>query len=161
MLPRSTLEIGLDQVAGGKRNTSLWAIVLCSFWTIHLLNFRSSKATIDKVAVWVRLPSIFLEYYDREALSFIGDRIGATIKVDINTSNQLRGHYARLCVLVDLTKQLMSGFSVDEEDYYIEYEGLHLLCSNCGYYGHRHEMCPQKLVQGHMEEKSVQAKDNP
>lgn len=75
--------------------------------------FNLASATIDKVAVWVHLPSIFLEYYDREALKLIGDRIGEIVKVAINTSSQLRGHYARLCVLVNLTKQLMIGFSVD------------------------------------------------
>ncbi|XP_028770079.1 uncharacterized protein LOC114727545 [Neltuma alba] len=99
--------------------------------------FQSNRASIDKVAVWVRLPRIFLEYYDKEALTMIGNRIGETIKIDMNTSCQLRGHYAQICVLVDLTKQLMSGFSVDGENYYLEYEGLHLLCTNCGVYGHR------------------------
>ncbi|KAK4269198.1 hypothetical protein QN277_022386 [Acacia crassicarpa] len=123
--------------------------------------FNSATAKVDKVAVWVRLPRIFLEYYDKEALAFIGDRIGETVKVDINTSCQLRGHYARLCVLVDLTKQLMSGFSVDGEDYFVEYEGLHMLCSNCGIYGHRHEQCPQRKTQHEQAEQSKNASDNP
>lgn len=51
--------------------------------------FNLATASIDKVAVWVRLPRIFLEYYDKDALEFIGDRIGETVKVDINTSCQL------------------------------------------------------------------------
>lgn len=62
----------------------------------------------------------------------------------MNTSCQLRGHYARVCVLVNLEKQLMSGFSLDGEDYMLEYEGLHLFCSKCGVYGHRPETCPTK-----------------
>ncbi|KAK4272616.1 hypothetical protein QN277_021145 [Acacia crassicarpa] len=106
--------------------------------------FNSGKAKVDKAAVWIRLPRIFLEYYDKEALSFIGDRIGETVKVDINTSCQLRGHYARLCVVVDLSKRLMSGFTLDGENYYIEYKGLHMLCTECGIYGHRQESCPEK-----------------
>ncbi|XP_028796151.1 uncharacterized protein LOC114751650 [Neltuma alba] len=107
-------------------------------------NFRPTRASIDKVAVWVRMPKVPLEYYDEEALTFIGNRIGETIKVDLNTSCQLRGHYARICVLVDLTKQLMPGFSLDNEDYHLEYEGLHMLCTECGWYGHRSEVCPSK-----------------
>ncbi|XP_028789004.1 uncharacterized protein LOC114745029 [Neltuma alba] len=106
--------------------------------------FNPAKAKIDKVAVWVRLPRVSLEYYDEEALTIIGNRIGETIKVDVNTSSQLRGHYARICVMVDLGKQLMSGFSIDGEDYYLEYEGLHALCLNCGVYGHRNETCPSR-----------------
>ena len=42
--------------------------------------FNTATASIDKVAVWVKLPRIFLEYYDKEALEFIGDRIGETVK---------------------------------------------------------------------------------
>ncbi|XP_028751730.1 uncharacterized protein LOC114711487 [Neltuma alba] len=106
--------------------------------------FNPAKATIDKVAVWVRLPRISLEYYDEEALTIIGNRIGETLKVDVNTSCQLRGHYARICVLIDLGKQLMSGFSLDREEYFVEHEGLHSLCVNCGVYGHRSETCPAK-----------------
>ncbi|KAK4253924.1 hypothetical protein QN277_010539 [Acacia crassicarpa] len=104
-------------------------------------NFHPMKASIDKVAVWVRLPSVFLEYYNKEALTWIGNRLGETIKIDTNTSGHLRGHYIRICVLVDLEKQLMSGFSLEGEDYYLEYEGLHLLCTNCGRYGHRSGEC--------------------
>ncbi|XP_028778230.1 uncharacterized protein LOC114734750 [Neltuma alba] len=98
--------------------------------------FNPAKAKIDKVAVWVHLPRVALEYYDAEALTIIENRIGETIKVDVNTSGQLRGHYARICVLVDLGKQLMSGFSLEGEEYQLEYEGLHSLCINCGVYGH-------------------------
>ncbi|XP_028767839.1 uncharacterized protein LOC114725488 [Neltuma alba] len=72
----------------------------------------------------------------------------------MNTSCQLRGHYARICVLVDLGEQLMSGFSLDGEEYYLEYEGLHMLCSNCGIYGHRSEVCPKR-------EKKQRAEGNP
>ncbi|KAK4258256.1 hypothetical protein QN277_007727 [Acacia crassicarpa] len=107
-------------------------------------NFHPARAKIDKVAVWVRVPKMFLEYYDREALTIIGDRIGETIKVDINTSNQLRGRYARICVLVNLKEQLMAGFRLDGEEYTLEYEGLHLLCSECGIYGHVGELCPSR-----------------
>lgn len=47
-------------------------------------------------------------------------------------------------MLVELGKQLMAGFSIDGEDYFIECEGLHLLCTNCGIYGHRKEIAQAK-----------------
>ncbi|XP_028792572.1 uncharacterized protein LOC114748366 [Neltuma alba] len=106
--------------------------------------FFPERVKIDKAAIWVRLPRVTLKYYDIEALTIIGNRIRETIKVDFNTSCQLRSHDARLCVVVDLTKQLMPGFSLDREDYYLEYEGLHMLCTHCGIYGHRHDSCPSK-----------------
>ncbi|XP_028755171.1 uncharacterized protein LOC114714596 [Neltuma alba] len=98
-------------------------------------NFNPARAKIDKVAAWVRVPRVCLEYYDAEALTIIGNRIGETLKVDVNTSSQLRGHYARICALIDLGKQLLSWFSLDGEDCYLEYEGLHSLCLNCSVYG--------------------------
>lgn len=107
-------------------------------------NFVSARATINKVDVWVHMPNVFLEYYDREALSIIGDKIGETIRIDFNTSSQLRGRYARICVLVDLEKQLMSRFHLDGEDYFLEYEVLHLLCQSCEIYGQTGEVCPSK-----------------
>lgn len=68
---------------------------------------HTKESKYDKVAVWIRVPKISLEYYDEEALTIIGNRIGQTIKVDMNTSHQLRGHFTRICVLVELGKQLM------------------------------------------------------
>lgn len=52
----------------------------------------------------------------------------------------------------------MSGFSVDGEAYYIEYEGLHLLCSECGFYGHRLKACPERKKN---DEQQVLANTNP
>ncbi|KAI9120662.1 hypothetical protein K1719_007695 [Acacia pycnantha] len=115
--------------------------------------FHPEKATIDKVVVWVRMPKVALEYYDKEALEWIGDRIGETIKVDFNTSCQLRGHYARVCVLVDLTKQLTSGFVLDGELYYLEYEGLHGLCIHCGIYGHKSDSCKSESKLAKVDDK--------
>ncbi|KAK4281848.1 hypothetical protein QN277_013295 [Acacia crassicarpa] len=110
--------------------------------------FNPWRATIDKVAVWVRMPKLPLEFYDKEALTWIGNRIGETLKIDFNTSCQLRGHYARICVLIDLSKQLMPGFTLAGEDYYVEYEGLHGLCANCGVFGHKMEQCKAGVCSG-------------
>ncbi|KAK4286585.1 hypothetical protein QN277_003121 [Acacia crassicarpa] len=107
-------------------------------------NFRPDIDVIEKAAVWVRIPKLPLQYYDEEALTRIGNRIGKTLKVDMNTSCQLRGHFARICVLVELSKQMMQGFLIENEAFYLEYEGLHMLCTSCGVYGHRFETCPQR-----------------
>jgi hypothetical protein len=57
---------------------------------------------------------------------------------------QERGKYARLCVEVDLTKSLLAMFMIKGRKYNVEYEGLHLLCKNCGKFGHYSEGCPDK-----------------
>jgi hypothetical protein len=69
------------------------------------------------------------------------------MKVDKNTLTQERGKYARLCVEVDLTKPLLAMFTIKERKYNVEYEGLHLLCTTCGKFGHYKEGCPDKMKQ--------------
>jgi hypothetical protein len=107
-------------------------------------NFHPASDTIKEVAVWLRISGLPIEYYDRRALEFIGNRIGKTVKVDKNTLSQERGKYARLCVQVNLSKPLLAMFTIKGRKYNIEYEGLHMLCTTCGRYGHYKEGCPEK-----------------
>jgi hypothetical protein len=107
-------------------------------------NFHPQSDTIKKVAVWVRISGLPIEYYDSRVLRNIGNKIGSTVKVDKNTVMQEKGKYARLCVEVDLTKPLLAMFMIKERKYNVEYEGLHLLCKTCGRFGHYSEGCPEK-----------------
>lgn len=50
------------------------------------------------------------------------------MKVNNNTMQYGRGKYARLCVVVNLSKMLLAIFNIKGRKYKIEYEGLHLLC---------------------------------
>jgi hypothetical protein len=74
-------------------------------------NFHPGSEAIEKVAVWVRFSGLPIEYYDARILTFIGNRIGTTVKVDRNTLSRERGKYARLCVEVDLTKPVINVFN--------------------------------------------------
>ncbi|WJX44958.1 hypothetical protein P8452_31879 [Trifolium repens] len=107
-------------------------------------DFNPTTDRIEKMAVWVRFSGIPIEYYDKNILSIIGNRIGRTIKVDRNTLLQERGKYARLCVEVELAKPLLAMFSIKDRSYKEEYEGLHTLCITCGQFGHYHDGCPKK-----------------
>ncbi|KAL4392338.1 hypothetical protein AHAS_Ahas03G0335100 [Arachis hypogaea] len=89
---------------------------------------------------WVRLHDLPIEYYKR-FLGTVGDHIGKTLKVDMNTVNQSRGKFARLCVELDLTKPLDVKHMVNDNTYFIEYEGLHMICFNYGHFGHANEAC--------------------
>jgi hypothetical protein len=107
-------------------------------------NFHLESDTIEEVAVWMRISGLPIEYYDSKSLKFIGDRVGKTVKIDKNTLTQERGKYARICVQVNLTKPLLAMFTIKDRKYNIEYEGLHLLCTTCGKFGHYKEGCPDK-----------------
>lgn len=52
-----------------------------------------------------------------------------------------RGKYARVCVEIDLNKPVLGRVGLCGVWYNVEYEGLHLLCSNCGCYGHLFRQC--------------------
>ena len=93
----------------------------------------------------MRLPRLPIRLLDSKFLTFLGNRIGKTLKVDATTIEQSRGRYAWLCVEVDLTKTLLLEYSI--KTYCIEYESLHLICLKCGKYGHYVEECPEKQNQ--------------
>ncbi|RYR05350.1 hypothetical protein Ahy_B06g085220 [Arachis hypogaea] len=59
------------------------------------------------------------------------------LKVDHATSIHSRGRFARICVEIDLSKKLVPRISVMGYTLSIEYEGLHLICFECGKYGHK------------------------
>lgn len=104
-------------------------------------NFDPLTASIDKVAVWVRFPGLPIEFYDSKFLMHLGNLIGKPLKVDSTTESATRGKYARMCVEVDLSKPLLSRYNLEDKVRTIEYEGIHMVCFECGYFGHRMEDC--------------------
>ena len=99
-------------------------------------DFDPEKTEIEKVVVWVRLPGLSIRLYDEKFLTFVGNRIGRTLKVDATIVDQSRGKYARLCVEIELKKELLSEYSIKGKTYRIEYESLHMICFFYGKYKH-------------------------
>lgn len=104
-------------------------------------NFKPSSANVSTVALWVRLPELPIEYYDKEALTDIGRAIGSVLRVDSNTAREARGRYARICVQVDLGKPLIRSVIIGGEIQQVVYEGVSSLCFSCGRVGHRKLDC--------------------
>lgn len=63
--------------------------------------FDSTKAVVSTTVVWVRLPGLPVEFYDKQILLKIGAKIGKLLKIDIRTENNSKIRFARLCVQVD------------------------------------------------------------
>lgn len=70
-------------------------------------NFTPWNDTIRRVAIWVRLPGLPGDYYDRKFFFSLGNKIGKAIKVDEMTLRRERTMFARLCVEVDLNTPLL------------------------------------------------------
>ncbi|KAI9117938.1 hypothetical protein K1719_011080 [Acacia pycnantha] len=91
-------------------------------------NFNPRKADGQrKVAVWVRIPDLPLEFCIVESLGLIDNIIGTMIKIDRSISIYDKGEFARICVEVDLHKPLLPTFLVFGEEKQLVYEGLHLV----------------------------------
>nr|KYP61063.1 hypothetical protein KK1_023487 [Cajanus cajan] len=81
-------------------------------------------------------------FYDESVLLTIASAIGKPVKVDLNTLNMTRGRFPRVCVEINLNEPVVGRFFLNGVWYNVEYEGLHLLCSSCGCYGHVLRNCP-------------------
>ncbi|KAL4278142.1 hypothetical protein GQ457_03G020710 [Hibiscus cannabinus] len=106
---------------------------------------RSFSTTADfptEVIVWVRISGLPYRYYSKALFRRIAAVIGKVVKIDYNTREGERGRFARLAVLVDLTRPLIPCLKIDGVLLSLEYEGLQNICFHCGTYGHVKDSCP-------------------
>ncbi|CAN0880876.1 hypothetical protein LINGRAHAP2_LOCUS13898 [Linum grandiflorum] len=104
-------------------------------------------ALISKILTWVRLPKLPIHYFNNVAVSRIGDYIGRTVRLDLATEEGARGRFARVCVEIDLSKPLLGKYMIKDRLFYIEYESLDNICTQCGLYGHKIDKCPELLTE--------------
>lgn len=107
--------------------------------------FNATTATIDKTMVWIRIPSLNLVYYDESLLWALASMVGNPVKVDLHTLKVARGRFARMCVEIDLTKPVVGRVGINGDWYRVQYEGLHIICTHCGCYGHVLKDCGLKI----------------
>ena len=104
-------------------------------------NFIPSEANCSSVAVWIQLPELPLEYYEESVLKDIGKAIGPVLRIGTQTTSEVRGRYARLCVQVDLEQPLIRTVHLGTLSRPVLYEGISSLCFSCGRLGHRKDNC--------------------
>ncbi|KAL4307431.1 hypothetical protein AHAS_Ahas16G0277600 [Arachis hypogaea] len=105
------------------------------------LLFVPQEVNIQKVVVWIQIPNLSAELYNKYFLWKVGKALGTMLKVDELTSIHSRGKFARICMEIDLNKKLIPYISALGKDFKLEYEGLHQICFKCGRYGHKVENC--------------------
>ena len=104
-------------------------------------NFVAEEAPIKTLTAWVRIPHLYVEYFDRNFLMKIGEKIGKVIKINRNTESKDRGQYVRFYIEWDLTKPLLSKFRLNGRVWGIQYEELKQICFKCGHLGHKEDGC--------------------
>lgn len=114
-----------------------------SYLTIRkwIPNFVADEALMRHLTAWVRIPNLYVEYFDKLIFHKIGSKIGKVIKIDRNTESMDRGQYVRFCIKVDLAKPLLSKFKLNGRIWKIQYEGLKMICFKCGHLGHKEDKC--------------------
>ena len=70
--------------------------------------------------------------------------IGKPTKIDEATSLVSMGHFARICVEIDLKTPLISKFQLRRKVRKIECEVIHLVCFSCGIFNHRNDEYPSE-----------------
>ncbi|KAL2945369.1 hypothetical protein RDABS01_006127 [Bienertia sinuspersici] len=109
-------------------------------------NFIPDNEPIKVLTAWVRIPNLAVEYFDTKFLHKVGSNIGKVIKIDKTTAAAKRGQFTKLCIELDLTKPLLSKFWLKGKIWKIQYEGLKLICYNCGKINHKDEECPELVA---------------
>ncbi|KAH9704483.1 reverse transcriptase domain-containing protein [Citrus sinensis] len=106
--------------------------------------FDSTVTDLDSAIVWIRLPGMAFHFYDKRILRKIGQIVGTVIKIDYLTELRERGKFARIAVRISLSQPLLSQFNLDGKIQKVEYEGLPVICYQCGKYGHNSIVCHSK-----------------
>lgn len=105
--------------------------------------FKASSTQLTYAAIWVRLPELPTEFYDLEILCRVGSKLGQLLKIDTCTSTTTRGRYAGICIEVPLEKPLKTHLNIGHHRQQLLYEGLNLLCTHCGRFGHPTATCSE------------------
>ncbi|KAL4362640.1 hypothetical protein GQ457_04G012220 [Hibiscus cannabinus] len=109
-------------------------------------SFSTSTGHPSQIIVWVRLPNLSYRYYTKSLFRHIAAAIGKVVRVDYNMAEGKRGRFARLVIVVDLEKPLVSEIIIYGHRQDIEYEGLPEICFKCGKYGHAKDVCGISLT---------------
>lgn len=122
-------------------------------WLISGCHMRITKWTVDFdpstdvpiVPVWIAFPGLPIHLHRKEALFEIVKPIGCPIKLDVATKDGLRPSVARVCVEVDVSKDLPPKIYLQAKGRFILqtiiYEDLPLFCTSCRRLGHAAGSC--------------------
>ncbi|XP_048489822.1 uncharacterized protein LOC125491780 [Beta vulgaris subsp. vulgaris] len=103
--------------------------------------FKPSQAKCKAGVVWISLPELPLEFYQKEILSNIGNAMGETIRIDARSLESENKRYAKLCVLVKEGVSAPKGVWLGS--YYQDIEIMEgaWYCLKCKSFGHAGTMC--------------------
>ncbi|KAL3628287.1 hypothetical protein CASFOL_027333 [Castilleja foliolosa] len=137
-------------------NSSLYRIFR---WTIDF-DFKRDSSVIP---IWINLPKFPVALMNPAIMERVGNLIVKFISIDERTRNLTNTLGARMCVEVDVSKDLLAEIFIgpsSNNGYYqaIEYEGNNAYCTHCGLLGHIKGICRKLRVQA--QEKNTEPINN-
>ena len=84
------------------RTTRGWWSGGCSPLKLGGRIFFPRDGTISKVNLWVRLPRLPPEYWNKKALAKITSQAGTLLDIDSQTEGVVQGAYVRVCIQIDI-----------------------------------------------------------
>ena len=84
-------------------------------------NFDPKDTNIEKIVMWIRILSWPIKLFDHKFLTFLGNRVGKTLKVNMTTLEQACGKYAHICVDMDPKKELLFEFTIHSKMFFTQY----------------------------------------
>jgi len=132
---------------------------LCTVWAAGTVNLKPGVLRLFEwtkefnihtqqqthTQVWIRLWELPHEYWMERTQYEIAGVVGTPLLIDNVTKNRLFGHYVRVLVNLDLSKDIFYEVMVELEGFAfplaIEYEGLPEFCTYCKSIGHNVTSC--------------------
>jgi hypothetical protein len=125
-------------------------------------NLTLLKEDPRRIPIWAKITGLPLEHWNPEGLSSIASGIGEPLYADRCTMERSRISFARVCVEVDATNELLREFDIEEHSgvrfpvRVVSYEWEPDLCTQCKCFGHSilcQEREPGEAKTGHPEAK--------
>lgn len=68
--------------------------------------FKASEVQVNHYPVWIQMPELPIEMFEKKTLETIGNAIGKTLKVHAHSLNGERRRFAALCILIQEGKRI-------------------------------------------------------
>ncbi|KAK3198344.1 hypothetical protein Dsin_021759 [Dipteronia sinensis] len=126
-------------------------MVILKKWHSRLI---LSKDSYSKILVLVKLFNIPHEYWNEEGLSHIAGAIGKPLYADSLTESMKRISFARVCIEIDASCDLVDSFDLfmgdssnpklgENMEILVEYQWKPKICTECKSFGHSITNCPK------------------
>jgi hypothetical protein len=125
----------------------VWSIIatptLLKCWT-HTFYVKCER--VDEEPIWVRLPSLPMQYWNTHQFVAIGNIMGSYLEADISFEVTGLMKVAHILFLINLRKGLYQDLLIESivGDFVqtLDYEGIPFRCHRCHVYGNSVENCP-------------------